>query len=163
MDNYRPISILCAGSKIIEKHVHKHFYNFLTQYDLISPTQSGFRKKHSCETALTYLINDWINIIDNGHLIGSVTVDMRKAFDVINFDILLEKLKIYGCHVSSLKWFESYIKGRKQFVINKNSSSDMNITTYGMPQGSILGPLLFLIYINDLSLHIPDTKVYVCR
>ena len=117
MDNYRPISILCAVSKIFEKHVHKHFYNFFTQYDLISPTQSG-----SCETALTYLINDWINIIDNGHLIcvGSVTVDMRKAFDVINFDILLEKLKLYGCHVSSLKWFESYIKGRKQFVINNN-------------------------------------------
>ena len=84
---------------------------------------------------------------------------MRKAFDVINFDILLEKLKIYGCHVSSLKCFESYIKGRKQFIINNNSTSDMNITTYGILEGSILGPLLFLIYINDFSLYIPDTNV----
>ena len=133
----------------------------MTQYDLISPTQPGFRKKHSCETALTYLINDWINKIDNGQLLGSVTVDMRKAFDVINFDILPEKLKIYGCHVSSLKWFESYIKGRKQFLINNNSTSDMNITTYGIPQGSILAPLLFPIYINDLSLYIP-TQTLIC-
>ena len=89
LDNYRPISILCTLSKIIERHVHKHLYAFLSRYRLLHPSQSGFRKYYSCETSLTHLLNNWINALDKGNVVGCITIDIRKAFDVFNFEILL--------------------------------------------------------------------------
>ena len=96
MNNYRPISILNILSKIIESHVHDSFYNFLSSYSLLSPQQSGFRKNRSCETGLATLLSQWHQYIDNNVMIVSINIDLRKAFDLLNHDILCKKLKLYG-------------------------------------------------------------------
>ena len=105
--NYRPISILPTISKIFEKHVNKHLMNYLNKYKLIHESQSGFRKKHSCQTALVELIDQLMTCIDKGDLIGSLFIDFRKAFDVVDHEILMKKLALYkinDIHVS-LNWF----------------------------------------------------------
>ena len=111
MDNFRPISILCTVSKIIERHVFDCFTRFLDSFNLLLPFQSGFRKMHSCETGLTSLINNWYNEIDKGNIIGAINIDLRKAFNLVNLDILIFKLQKYGCGNITLSWFESYLRG----------------------------------------------------
>jgi hypothetical protein len=170
MNNYRPISILAILSKIIESHVHNAFYEFLCSFNLISIHQSGFRKNHSCETGLAALISKWHRHIDNNDMIGCINIDLRKAFDLINHDILLKKLKIYGCDALTVAWFTSYLKDRKQAVFIERTLSSMSYINHGVPQGSILGPLLFVLFINDLPLalkysfihmYADDTSLYV--
>ena len=89
MDNFRPISILCTVSKIIEKHVFNHFYKYLEHFNLLSPFQSGFKKLNSCETGLTALVNRWYTELDKGNIIGAINIDLKKAFNLINHVILL--------------------------------------------------------------------------
>ena len=149
MNNYRPISILTILSKLLESHVHDAFYSYLCSYDLISANQSGFRKHHSCETGLASILSDWQRSIDTGLLIGCVNIDLRKAFDLINYEILHKKLKCYGCKDSAISWFRSYLSNRKQTVCVEGQYSKMLKVNHGIPQGSILGPLLFIIFIND--------------
>lgn len=156
VNNYRPISVLPVLSKILEKHVHFSLINYLNEYNLLHPTQSGFRSAHSCETALVNMIDRWLNSLDNGQLVGVVLVDFKKAFDLVDHKILLQKLKIYGLSDDSLNWFSSYLLNRSQRVSVNNVLSQHKSILYGVPQGSILGPLMFLMFINDLPLYTND-------
>ena len=106
--NYRPISILPTVSKIFEKHINKHLMAFLNKYKLIHANQSGFRQKHSCQTALVKLIDQWLTCIDKGDIIGTVLLDFRKAFDLVYHSILIEKLSLYKCKNNTLDLLSSY-------------------------------------------------------
>ena len=150
LNNYRPISIISAVAKIFGKLVHDQFYYYLTSNDLLSKYQFGFRPNHSTLTALLETTNSWCVNIDNGLLNGVVFIDLKKAFDTIDHNILLIKLKHYGVDDNALTWFHSYLTNRKQKCFVNGNFSDSCPITYGVPQGSIIGPLLFLVSINDL-------------
>ena len=128
--------------------------NFLEEYKLLYDTQSGFRPNHSCETALIHMVEQWLKALDNGELVGVLLVDFRKAFDLVDHNILLKKLKLYKLNQVTLNWFSSYLSDRKQIVSFKNNTSEQKTVKCGVPRGSILGPLLFLMFLNDLPLHI---------
>ena len=148
--NYRPVSILPVASKVLEKIVYNQMHKYLEQNNLIYAFQSGFRSAHSTDTALTFLADKLRANMDEGLYTGMVLIDLQKAFDTVDYTILTTKLNAIGIYDSAGSWFKSYLTGRKQVVkINGRLSTAGNITC-GVPQGSILGPLLFNIYVNDM-------------
>ena len=112
MNNYRPISIFPMVSKIIEKAVHSQLFTYLNSNALLSPNQSGFRPGYSTLAAVAHVHDSWLNHINNGRLVGSLFLDLQKAFDTVNHDILLRKLSFYGLSPSVISWFTSYLSGR---------------------------------------------------
>ena len=159
LDNYRPISILPILSKILEKAVFHLLHSYLPENSLLSPYQSGFRANHSSQLAITFLTDKIHGHMDKGLLTGAVFIDLKKAFDTVPHDGLLNKLFRYGIQDQPLSWFESYLTNRTQSVsIENHLSSAANISS-GAPQGSVLRPLLFIIYINYLPLAVGLSSV----
>ena len=150
MSNYRPISILSFFSKIFEKLMYNILNNFLYKNDVIYKYQFGFRKKHSTQHAIITLVDRITSSLDSGDLAIGVFLDLKKAFDTVDHHILIKKLFSYGIRGNTLKWFQSYLTDRSQFVSYDGIESKVLPIQYGVPQGSILGPLLFIIYMNDL-------------
>ena len=131
--------------------MYNRIYSFLCKHKLINTTQFGFRSKHSTEHALISLIETIKKYLDDGEIVCGVFIDSQKAFDTVNHEILLEKLKHYGIRSKQNDWFRSFLTNRKQYVSMEGFFSQTKIVKCDVPQGSTLGPLLFLIYINDLA------------
>ena len=168
--NYRPISVLPVFSKIIEKCMYNRLTNFLEKNNILSTSQYGFRSGHSTSTALLDLVNKVSFALDSHKILIGLFLDLSKAFDTLDHSILIRKLHNYGIRGILLKLFESYLNNPKQFVICNNLSSEFQNVQCGVPQGSILGPLLFLIYMNDICnvseklkyiLYADDTSLHV--
>ena len=143
--NYRPISLLPLISKIIEKLIHEQTSSFLSNNELLYNYQSGFRKNHSTDSCLTFLHDKILKGFDKGLMTGMILVDLQKAFDTIDHDILLKKLSAIGFSNHTIGWFKSYLSNRLFRVNLENCYSVPSNITCGVPQGFILGPLLFLI------------------
>jgi hypothetical protein len=149
-DNYRPISLLPSISKVFEKIAHQQLFSYLSRNKLLYKHQYGFREDHSTELAVLEFLDRIYSHLDAGNIPISVFLDLSKAFDTIDHNILCSKLTHYGIGGTELNWFRSYLTDRSQYVSYNGSCSELNKITTGVPQGSILGPLLFTIYMNDI-------------
>ena len=170
VSDLRPISLLPITGKILEKFVHKQTARYLEVNRLLTDKQSGFRKNRSTIDAVLELDRYIFESLNEGNVVGAIYIDYRKAFDTINHRKLLLKLPKYGFSQKTVNWFKSYLEDRVQKTIANGTYSGWEDVTFGVPQGSILGPLLFIIYVNDLSnlnfksnllQYADDTVIYV--
>ena len=148
-DNYRPITVLSVIARLFEKFIHEQLSSYFNDY--LYKRQSGFRLKYSTQMALPNTSNQWLLNIDKSDYNLAVFLDRRKAFHTVNHNLLFKKLKFYGIQEIKLQWFESYLSERQQYCSVNNHHSQLASVQLSIPQGSSLGPLLFIIYINDLQ------------
>ena len=170
INEHRPINMLPCIEKLIEKLAHKQISSYINRHELLYAYQSGYREKHSCETAINEVLYEWKMALNDSKFVIAVFLDFQRAFETIQPEIMFQKLKNYGFNGIEMNWFESYLSNRTQVVkIGNIISKELN-NDLGVPQGSILGPLLFLLYINDLvnclkfcksKMFADDTLVYI--
>ena len=158
--NYSPIGLLSSFDKVLEKIMHKTLLNFLDKKKLIYLLQFGFRQNYSTSYALIHFTETIKQSLDQGLFSCGIFVDLQKAFDTVDHDILLGKLEHYGIRGITNKWFETYLKDRQQFVSNNGYNSRCASMSIGVPQGSVLGLLLFFLYINYVNLAIKRCEVH---
>ena len=149
-ENYRPISLLSCLDKLFEKLIYRRFIKFIEKHKLIVLEQYGFLKKHSTTLALINLVDTIKSFLDKGEFVLAIYLDLKKAFDTVNHDILLAKLAHYGFRGHAFNFIQSYLKNRKQYTYVNNVKSNISSIDTGVPQGSVLGPLFFLLYVNDI-------------
>lgn len=159
--NYRPISLLSSLSKILEKIIHKRLYSFMQKNKAFYNSQYGFRPNHSTIDATAEFIANITDNLENKMMTLSIYLDLSKAFDTIDHPMLIDKLEHYGVRGNCLNWFKSYLSNRSQFVKINNTVSDTRQIICGVPQGSVLGPLLFIIYTNDLPNSLTHTSAII--
>ena len=169
VNNFRPVSLLPIQGKLIEKIVHKRIVEWLDQNDILDPRQGCFHKGHSTTDTTVNFVNDLYNAINEEKVTISVYIDLRKAFDTVNHQILCRKIENNFIINQNLTWIRSYLSGRTQSVFVNGTTSDEEAISCGVPQGSVLGPLLFLIYVNNMKnlltnssyhLYADDTVIY---
>lgn len=149
-ENYRPVSLTSIVVKILERVVHKHVMNFLTEEHLLCENQHGLRKYRSCLTQLLQLLHHWFAVLDKRGAVDVAFLDFAKAFDKVSHPHLLSKLQSYGIKGQLFEWIKNFLLGRNQRVVINGHESNWLETTSGVPQGSILGPLIFLMYFRML-------------
>jgi hypothetical protein len=157
--NYRPISILPVLSKVFEKLFMRRMLSFFEEFNILSNNQFGFRKGKSTVDAIIRLVDMIVNDLDKHNMTLSVFLDLSKAFDCVEHNILLDRLWFCGVRGLPHRWLKSYLSDRSQQVQVNGVFSHTTTLRYGVPQGSILGPLLFLVYVNDLNSVIPRGKI----
>ena len=150
-DNYRPISLLSVFNKNFEKLICKRLVDYLELKKLIYEHQSGFRAKHSTTLSLIECIDTVKQLLDDGNCVLGLFLDLKKAFDTVDHQILLYKLSNLGIRGHANDFFRSYLTNRRQYTLVNGVESNIEVTNCGVPQGSVLGPILFLIYINDMK------------
>ena len=154
--NYRPVSIPPVVSKVFELLIHHQLYHYHDSNNLLSSAQFGFRPRHNTQDVLLKSVDDWKMALDRNEFVATVMIDLSKAFDTIDHSLLLNKLEVYGVRGANLKWFSDYLAMRRQRMVVDGVFSDWSAVTKGIPQGSILGPLMFIIFVNDM----PDVVKY---